>query len=421
MFLRKVAFGSAVTIVSACAAGGSEQPPAAAPPPPQGQWSVEEEDPVPEPIQAMPVEAATTPPAPNENPFVGAEFFLDQRHVKNVESTIADAPKELHAKIKKVATFPTALWMDRIEAVKMLPGWLEAAKAQSKKSGKPVVPVIVVYDLPNRDCSAKASAGELKVEEGGEQRYRTEYIDAIAAELAKFPELKVAAVVEPDSLPNVATNMNVEHCAKSADIYKHSIAYTISKLSLPNVYLYLDAAHAGWLGWIGNREKMGQIFKDVVEMAGGPDRIRGFATNVSNYNALEGDWGKKLEPSNPCGNELDYVDGLTETFAKYGFENKGVIVDTSRNGVQETRTKWGHWCNVKGAGLGERPKVAPREHVDAYYWVKPPGDSDGVSDPNAPRFDEFCASPDSAENAPQAGQWFTSYFIDLVKNANPPL
>jgi cellulose 1,4-beta-cellobiosidase len=107
--------------------------------------------------------------------------------------------------------------------------------------------------------------------------------------------------------------------------------------------------------------------------------------------------------------------------AKYGMKDKGFIVDTSRNGVAETRSKWGHWCNVKGAGLGERPKASPRPLVDAYYWVKPPGDSDGVSDPKAPRFDEFCASPDSAENAPQAGQWFTPYFLELVKNANPPL
>lgn len=34
---------------------------------------------------------------------------------------------------------------------------------------------VVVYDLPGRDCAAKASNGELKV--GEINRYKTEYID----------------------------------------------------------------------------------------------------------------------------------------------------------------------------------------------------------------------------------------------------
>lgn len=35
---------------------------------------------------------------------------------------------------------------------------------------------VVVYDLPGRDCAAKASNGELKV--GELSRYKTEYIDS---------------------------------------------------------------------------------------------------------------------------------------------------------------------------------------------------------------------------------------------------
>ena len=39
----------------------------------------------------------------------------------------------------------------------------------------------------------------------------------------------------------------------------------------------------------------------------------------------------------------------------------------------------------------------------------------------AARFDESCVSKDSAPNAPEAGQWFDAYALELVKNANPPL
>jgi len=49
--------------------------------------------------------------------------------------------------------------------------------------------------------------------------------------------------------------------------------------------------------------------------------------------------------------------------------------------------------------------------------VKPPGESDGVSDANAPRYDKRCQSVDSLRGAPQAGLWFHEHFIGLVQNA----
>lgn len=407
-------FAGLFALASSCKSGQT--------PPPKSEPNAEKAA-APEPaapIEALPVEPATSPPAPQENPFLGAQFFVDPSYAAKVEAMQANHP-ELAAQLDRVKRQPTALWMDRIDAVSLLPGWLEAAAKQQKESGKPVVPLIVVYDLPNRDCAAKASAGELEAEADGETRYRTEFIDAIAARLAEHSELKVAAIIEPDSLPNMATNLSNPRCKRSAEVYKHSLAYAVSKLSLPNVYLYMDAAHSGWICWAGNQKPMATLFKEVLDMAGGVDRIRGFATNTSNYNALEGDWGTKLGPGNPCHNELDYVDEFSKALASAGIENKGFIVDTSRNGVAEARSSWGSWCNVRGAGLGPRPQAAPRERVDAYYWVKPPGDSDGVADPNAPRFDEMCAGPDASPGAPQAGEWFESYFVELVKNASPPL
>lgn len=42
---------------------------------------------------------------------------------------------------------------------------------------------LVIYDLPGRDCAAKASNGELAVGEIG--RYKTEYIDGSSSLLMK--------------------------------------------------------------------------------------------------------------------------------------------------------------------------------------------------------------------------------------------
>lgn len=57
--------------------------------------------------------------------------------------------------------------------------------------------------------------------------------------------------VEPDSLANLITNMNVAKCAGAKDTYLALTNYAITKLALPNVSMYLDGGHGGWLGWPG--------------------------------------------------------------------------------------------------------------------------------------------------------------------------
>jgi cellulose 1,4-beta-cellobiosidase len=358
--------------------------------------------------------------AAKRNPFLGADFYLNPSYVASVEATAAKYP-DMADKIRKVAKNPTAMWLDTISQISKLPEWLEGAKKQQEQTGKPTVAVFVVYDLPNRDCAANASAGELKLEQGGEARYKNEYIDPIAKLFSAYPNQRIIVVLEPDSLANLATNMALPKCAASKSAYMELVAYAIQKLSLPNVSIYLDAAHAGWLGWDGNRQEIARIFRKVMDMAGGQDRIRGFVSNVSNYTHLSNRDGAKLEPTNPCPNETTYAKKLRATMHLYGMKDKGILIDTSRNGRGNLRQKWGSWCNIQGAGLGERPQAAPQPGIDAYFWIKPPGESDGVSDPAAPRYDAECSSPNSARNAPQAGQWFESYFLDLVRNAEPPL
>jgi cellulose 1,4-beta-cellobiosidase len=352
------------------------------------------------------------------NPFVGATFFVNPEYASKVEATAQAHPAEASS-LSKVGKFPTAIWLDSIDRAQTVSATLRAAAAQGA-TDKPALGVFVLYDLPNRDCSAKASAGELSVQSGGEERYRKEFIDKIAEQFASYPNQRVVAVIEPDSLANLATNMNVQKCAESDLVYRRSIAYAVSALSMPNVSLYLDAAHAGWLGWDANRTKIARIFKDVLSLAGGAQKIRGFATNVSNFNTLSSAEGKRLGPSNPCPDELTYIGKLSESLTREGIVGKQFIIDTARNG-RAVRTTWGNWCNIKGAGLGERPQAAPARLVDAYFWIKPPGESDGVADASQGHFDPACASSDSAPNAPEAGHWFASYFRELVKNANPAL
>ena len=90
------------------------------------------------------------------------------------------------------------------------------------------------------------------------------------------PDQRIAMILEPDSLANLVTNIANPKCQAAEGIYKRGIAYAIAQLSQPNVFLYLDAAHAGWLGWPRNLVKSLAVYKEVLTMAGGPERIRGF-------------------------------------------------------------------------------------------------------------------------------------------------
>jgi len=293
----------------------------------------------------------------------------------------------------------------------------------------------IIYDLPDRDCAALSSNGEIICADSncaaGITKYQTEYIDPIVAIFKKYTDVTIVALIEPDSLPNLATNINLAKCQQAQNAYIQGAAYAIKQLgALSNVAIYIDAAHGGWLGWANNRVAAASIFAHVLSLAGGADLIRGFATNTANYQPL-GDLSSTVDPCNlrsqynNASNEVIYVNLLSQSLSQAGISGKYFIIDTSRNGVTNERKDCSNWCNIAGAGLGARPTTSTTftgiNIIDALYWMKTPGESDGTSDSTAPRYDAHCSSADSYTPAPQAGQWFDAYFVQLVKNANPPI
>jgi cellulose 1,4-beta-cellobiosidase len=311
------------------------------------------------PVAVVP---ATTPHAPTDlNPFAGARMYVNPEYNATVKA-MAERHADQAPLLKKLADMSTAIWLSKIADLALLPKDLDDALAEQTAGGKPVVPVFVVYDMPGRDCAAAASAGELGANEAGEARYQKEYVDVIAAALAAHPTLNAVLILEPDSL-----------------------------------------------------------YKDVLAMAGGPDRIRGFAVDVSNYDPAKDPTAPKRDPAAAPNDELGYIEDLAKALPTVGITGKAFVIDTSRDGVPSVRTEPGNWCNIKGAGLGERPQAAPAPNVDAYLWIKVPGESDGTADAKAARFDANCVSDDATPGAPEAGLLFEPYLLDLVKNAKPPL
>ncbi|KAL0930223.1 exoglucanase 3 precursor [Colletotrichum truncatum] len=280
---------------------------------------------------------------------------------------------------------------------------------------------VVIYDLPGRDCAAKASNGELKV--GELPKYKSQYIDPIVKIIKAHPNTAFALLIEPDSLPNLVTNINLQTCQNSASGYREGVAYALKNLNLPNVVMYIDAGHGGWLGWNDNLKPGAEELAKAYKAAGSPSQFRGFATNVAGWNSWDAEPGEfSSAPDaqwNKAQNEKKYVTLFGAALQTAGMPNHA-IVDTGRNGVQGLRQEWGNWCNVNGAGFGLRPSTSTGlELADAFVWVKPGGESDGTSDSSATRYDSFCGKSDAYKPSPEAGTWNQAYFEMLLKNAKP--
>lgn len=380
---------------------------------------------------------AADPPPRVDNPFVDATYYRNPAYAEKVLAARSEAPSRLRKTLGVVAESPVAVWLERIDAVSGAEGMsledhLDAALAQQPAADRQVLVPLVLYDLPNRDCAANASAGELHLEQGGMERYQHEYIDAIAEIVARpeYERLRIVAFVEPDSLPNLVTNRETPACAAAADAYVEGVAYAIQALSRSaNVYIYLDMAHAGWLGW-DHARPAAILYRMVLDRAGGEHLVSGFVTNVSNYVPLDEDFDPYLDPDqnretieqfyewNRVLDAHTYVDTLRRFFPEHGF-----VIDTGRNGWiprsgarSDRRAHRNEWCNVATAGLGERAMPEPREGVHAYYWIKPPGESDGTGNPADERADPSCPA-----DAPPAGELYPAALFGLAERAEPQL
>ncbi|KAI1767896.1 carbohydrate-binding module family 1 [Hypoxylon sp. FL1150] len=352
------------------------------------------------------------------NPFSGVAMWTNSYYASEVT---AYAVPTLGAGAAAVAKVPSFMWLDTRDKVDLMATTLADIRAANKAGASPPnAGIFVVYDLPDRDCAAAASNGEYSITDGGVAKYKA-YIDAIADLANTYSDVRLLLVIEPDSLANLVTNMNVAKCSNAQSAYLECTSYALKTLNLPNVAMYLDAGHAGWLGWPANLSPAAKLFAQVYTDAGSPAALRGLATNVANYNA----WQVSSCPSYTQGNancdESSYVTALAPLLSAAGWDAH-FITDTGRSGKQPTGQKqWGDWCNAVGTGFGTRPTAETGSDVlDAFVWVKPGGECDGTSNTTATRYDYHCGLSDALQPAPEAGSWFEAYFEQLYNNANPP-
>jgi cellulose 1,4-beta-cellobiosidase len=127
----------------------------------------------------------------------------------------------------------------------------------------------------------------------------------------------------------MVTNMNVAKCANAASTYKTLVQYAMEQLNLPNVSMYLDAGHGGWLGWAANIGPAATLYADIYKAAGKPAAVRGLATNVANYNAFSIATCPSYTQGDENCDEKRYINALAPLLEAAGFPAH-FIVDTCK-------------------------------------------------------------------------------------------
>ncbi|MGA2888645.1 MAG: glycoside hydrolase family 6 protein [Terracidiphilus sp.] len=323
------------------------------------------------------------------NPFVGATQYLNPDYTSEVNSAIATVPagSTLAQQMATVATYPTAVWMDHMGAIAgpnsgrlTLAQHITAALAQQTGT-QPVVMEIVIYDLPDRDCAALASNGEISIAGNGTltgiQEYEQDYIAPIYNTLAPYASnsnIRFVLVIEPDSLPNMVTNTGIGGAAPIANcvaannsqtygqglsmqgVYVEGIQYALNTFhQLTNAYQYLDIGQSAWLGWTTNMAAATPFYSQIVKgTTAGYASVDGFISDTANYvpvvepyftGPTESIGGNEVESStffqyDPDLDELDYVQDMYNSLTAAGFPSTvGFLIDTSRDGWGNSATR----------------------------------------------------------------------------------
>ena len=257
-----------------------------------------------------------------------------------------------YPQIKEITREPTSFWYG--VGPKRTIRKTKKSIQRLLKRADPYLPILVVYSIPYRDLGhhSKGGAGSDK-----------EYLEFIREFCDALGDRSPIVIYEPDCIPHME-EMGVVDGLKRLSLIKKSV----EMLSRTNSLVYLDIGHPTWLSVpkAVSYLRMCDIHK-----------VRGFSINTSNYYA-------------------------TTTCYKYGktiskrLDGKHFVIDTSRNGRGASKEHF----NPYGRSIGEFPTTQTcDELVDAYLWIKIPGESDG-----------------KVNGGPKAGRFSHNLALDLIHN-----
>lgn len=289
-------------------------------------------------------------------PAVGTRIVVpDESKVAQAVAAGGANSADEQAAAEFLAAQPTAYWLtpeiDPLDEV-----WDRVAHLASEAREQDAALAVVVYGLPGRDCGSHSSGGL-------DAEGYAEWTAAIGEALRNAQDLQKIVVLEPDSLALATECGNVDERAEQ-------LSGAVDALTGVGTWIYLDGGHSAWLP--------ADEMADVIRRVGDLDRIRGFATNVSNYQTT--------------ADEFAYAHELSALL-----DGAHALIDTSRNGAGPAGSEW---CNPPDRLVGDPGGTYGDEVVDTNLWIKPPGESDGT-----------------CNGGPDAGAWWSEAAVDLTRQA----
>lgn len=309
----------------------------------------------PDTSRATPAPVPPVAPVSSASALAGATLWVDpqSRAAATASSWRASRPADA-AQLDKIAAQPQAQWFGNWNT--NIAGDVAAAAASISAAG--AVPVFVAYNIPQRDCGGLSGGNDVSV---------AQYKQWVAGFAAGLGSHRAVVILEPDALANM-------DCLSATDQQTRLslIAYAVATLGAAGTTaVYIDAGHAGWQSASTMASRLN---------AAGVAGAAGFSLNISNFvsDADNVSYGHQLS-------------ALTS--------GKHFVIDSSRNGLGPTADA--QWCNPSGRALGTRPTTRTGiDGLDAFLWIKPPGESDGA-----------------CNGGPSSGTWWPEYALGLAQRA----
>ncbi|MEX2284920.1 MAG: glycoside hydrolase family 6 protein [Gemmatimonadota bacterium] len=290
-----------------------------------------------------------------QNPFQGKRLYVDPNSPAAQQAKVWQRSRpEDAARMRIIADQPLAIWMgDWIRDIRR-----DTEGLVSRITGAGALPVFVAYNIPHRDCGQHSAGGA----RGGDtyRRWFGDFAKGLGSR-ASVIILEPDALAGADCLPMLMKDERYVLLQQAVRSFRQGGAA-----------VYIDAGHANW-------QPPAEVAKRLEKA--GIQFANGFALNVSNF-----------QPT-----ELNITYGRSVSQLVGG---KHFLIDTSRNG--RGGAAGNEWCNPRQQALGLPPTTnTGTPLVDAFLWIKSPGQSDGT-----------------CNGGPRAGQWWPDYALELSKMAD---
>ena len=256
----------------------------------------------------------------------------------------------------KIFEYPVSFWYGERNGKEMEK--IDYSLQRLLRRTYPQLPVLVVYNMPNRDIGQYSKGGA---------KTRQSYLNFLKSFADGIGKNKPILIYEPDSLTHTV-EMSDADADSRISLMKEGLQILTDNC---DALIYIDIGHSNWLSPVEASKLLNKVTNK---------NVRGFAINVSNYRSTSEStkWGLELCEHRP---------------------NDYFVIDTSRNG---NAPHGNDWCNPPGRALGTPPTCnTGEEKCDAFLWIKIPGESDG-----------------KANKGPRAGRFWGEMAEQLVRNSD---